>query len=129
MKCYGCKRFMVTPIVKPMPGNLPQDRTTGGAAFEVIGTDFAGPICYKRTSKCEGKCYLVIFSCSLSRDIHLELFKDLEATAFIPCLKRPIAQHGRLRTIYSDNGMTFVKASKWLKEVRNDESSRSVGTT
>jgi hypothetical protein len=43
-KCYGCKRFTATPVMKPIPGKLPKDRTTGGAAFEVIGTDFAGPI-------------------------------------------------------------------------------------
>ena len=66
-KCYGCKRFTATPIVKPIPGKLPKDRTTGGVAFEVIGTDFAGPIRYKCSNKRERKSYLVIFSCSLSR--------------------------------------------------------------
>ena len=28
---------------------MPNDHTLGGAAFEVIGTDFAGPILYKLT--------------------------------------------------------------------------------
>ena len=40
-KCYGCKRFNATPARNPIPGQLPEDRTTVGAAFEVIGTDFA----------------------------------------------------------------------------------------
>ncbi len=120
-KCYGCKRFTATPVVKPIPGKLPKDRTTGGAAFEVIGTDFAGPIRYKCSNKRERKSYLVIFSCSLSRAVHLELIKNLETTSFLPCLKRLIARRGRPRIIYSDNGTTFVKASKWLKQVRNDE--------
>ncbi|XP_028414391.1 uncharacterized protein LOC114537541 [Dendronephthya gigantea] len=120
-KCYGCKRFTTTAIVKPMPGDLPKDRTTGGTAFEVIGTDFAGPIRYKRSNKRESKSYLVIFSCSLSRAVHLELMRNLETTSFIPCFKRLVARRGRPRTIYSDNGTTFVKASKWLKQIRNDE--------
>ena len=89
-KCYGCKRFTATLIVKPIPGKLPKDRTTGGVAFEVIGTDFAGPIRYKCSNKRERKSYLVIFSCSLSRAVHLELIKNLETTSFIPCLKRLI---------------------------------------
>ena len=120
-KCYGCKRFTATPTAKPIPGKLPKDRTTGGGAFEVIGTDFAGPIRYRCSNKREGKSYLVIFSCSLSKAVHLELIKNLEATTFIPCLKRLIARRGRPRVIYSDNGTTFVKASKWLKRVRDDE--------
>jgi transposase len=57
----------------------------------------------------------------LSRAVHLELIKNLETTSFIPCLKRLIARRGRPRIIYSDNGATFVKASKWLKQARNDE--------
>ena len=46
LKCWGCKRFTATPVVKPVAGKLPTNQTTGGAAFEVIGTDFAGPIRY-----------------------------------------------------------------------------------
>ena len=126
LKCWGCKRFTATPVVKPVAGKLPSDRTTGGAAFEVIGTDFAGPIRYRCSNKCERKSYLVIFSCSLSKAIHLELINNLETTTFLPCLKRLIAPRGRPRTIYSDNGSTFVKASKWLKEVRDDERVRDL---
>ena len=119
--CSGCKRFTTVPITKPAPGKLPKDRTQGGAAFEVIGTDFAGPIRYRMPNKREGKSYLLIFSCSLSRAIHLELVHNLKTETFIQCLKRLIARRGRPSTIYSDNGRTFVKASKWLKQVRNDE--------
>ena len=118
--CWGCKRFTAVPIVKPPPGNLPTDRT-GGAAFQVIGTDFAGPIRYRMANKQEGKSYLLIFSCSLSRAVHLELVQDLETGTFIQCLKRLITRRGRPAVIYSDNGATFLKAAKWLEQVRNDE--------
>ena len=119
--CWGCKRFTAVPIVKPPPGNLPTDRTEGGAAFQVIGTDFAGPIRYRMANKRKGKSYLLIFSCSLSRAVHLELVQNLETGTFIQCLKRLIARRGRPAVIYSDNGATFLKAAKWLKQVRNDE--------
>ena len=100
---------------------MPSDLTLGGAAFEVIGTDFAGPIYHKLSQKREGKAYLVIFSCSLTRAVHLELVPYLETSTFLPCLKRLIARRGRPTVIYSDNGSTFVKAAKWLKQVRSDE--------
>lgn len=72
--CHGCKRFHTTAVNVPVPGQLPEDRTTIGMAFEVLGTDYTGPIRYKRTQKEEGKAYLVIFVCSLSRAVHQELF-------------------------------------------------------
>ena len=48
--CWGCKWFTAPPLTTPPPGPMPNDHTLGGAAFEVIGTDFAGPILYKLTS-------------------------------------------------------------------------------
>ena len=119
--CWGCKRFRSLPLTAPPPGPRPTDRTHGRAVFEVIGTDFAGPIYYKRSQKREGKAYLVIFSCSLSRAVHPELVPNLETSTFLSCLKRFIARRGRPAVIYCDNGSTFVKAAKWLKQVRSDE--------
>lgn len=77
-ECYGCKKFTATPVAAPAPGPLPEDRTLVGAAFEVVGVDFAGPIRYKQHKKSERKAYLTIFTCSLSRAVHLELLLSLE---------------------------------------------------
>ena len=118
----GCKRFRATPFVAPPPGQLLEARTTGETAFEVVGTDFAGPIQYRRAGKRERKAYLVIFSYSLSRAVHLEIVPNLETATFIPYLKRLIARKGRPRVIYFDNGCTFVKATKWLGQAVKDES-------
>ena len=120
-KCYGCKRFSATPARNPIPGQLPEDRTTFGGAFEVIRLDFAGPLKYKEGKKSQGNAYLAIFTCSLSRAVHLELIASLETDNFIACLKRFIARRGRPRVIYSDNGGTFIKAEKWLRQLRDDE--------
>ena len=46
---------------------------------------------------------------------------SLETSAFLPSLKWLIARQGHPRMIYSDNGSTFVKAAKWLKQVGEDE--------
>ena len=125
-ECHGCKRFTTTPFSPPIPGPLPEDRTTVATAFEVIGTDFAGPIRYKQRNKREGKAYLAVFTCSLSRAVHLELLPSLLTDKYIQCLKRLIARRGRPRVIYSDNGGTFVKTSKWVRELRKDEHLRGL---
>ena len=120
-KCYGCKRFSATPARNPIPGQLPEDRTTVSRAFEVIGLDFAGPLKYKEGKKSQGNAYLAIFTCSLSRAVHLESIASLETDNFITCLKRFIARRGRPGVIYSDNGGIFIKAEKWLRQLRDDE--------
>ena len=119
--CWGYKRFCALPVRAPHPGLLPKERTDISGAFEVIGTDFAGPILYKLRNKKEGKAYIVIFSCSLSRAVHLELVTNLVTTKFLPCLRRLIATRGRPSVICSDNESTFVKAAKWLTKVKRDE--------
>ena len=119
--CHGCKRFCAIAITKPAQGQLPEECTTVGGAFEVIGTDFADPIRYKRKSNKEGKAYLTIFACSLSCAVHLELLPNLETGTSIPCLKHLIAPGGRSCIVYSDKGGTFIKAAKWMSQLRKDE--------
>ena len=53
--CWGYKRFYALPARAPAPGLLPKEHTDISGAFEVIGTDFAGPILYKLRNKKKGK--------------------------------------------------------------------------
>ena len=121
-KCWGCKRFYTVSLRSPPAGLLPKDRTEGDTPFNVIGVDFAGPIKYLKTRKNEAKAYVVLYSCSLTRGVYLELLKSLEVGEFIQSLKRFIARRGRPSKVYSDNGKTFVAAAKWLAKVQRDES-------
>lgn len=119
--CYGCKKFHTTAFHKPPPGNLPVERTEGSSPFQVVGVDYAGPMAYKVSKKKEGKAYILLCACSLSRAIHLEMLTDQITEGFIRCLKRIIARRGRPSTIYSDNGKSFVAAAKWLKAIMKEE--------
>ena len=81
--CSGCKRFQTRALNSAPPGLLPKERTQGSMAFEVVGVDFAGPIRYRHRKDQEGKCYLILFTCSLSRALHLELLLCLEMVEFV----------------------------------------------
>ena len=118
---WGCKRFRALPLTVLPPGLLPTDRIHGKGAFEVIRTDFVVPIYYRLSQKRERKAYLVIFSCSLSKAVHLKLVPNLETSMFPTCLKCLIARQGRPAVIYFDNSSMFVKAAKWLKQRRSNE--------
>ena len=119
--CYGCKKFQVSAFANPPTASLPTDRTVGSVPFEVLGVDFAGPIAYKLSPKKEGKAYILLFACSLTRAIHLELLPNQTAEEFIRSLKRFIARRGRPRKIYSDNERSFTAAAKWLNMVKKSE--------
>ena len=86
-----------------------------------MGVDFAGPLKYREKGRRESKAYIVLYACSLTRGLYLELIPNLETTEFLSSLKRLIARRGRTKKIYSDNGRSFVGAAKWLKTVMKDE--------
>ena len=119
--CFGCKKFRATAFRSPPPGNLPTDRTIGSTPFQVIGVDYAGPMEYKISSTKNGKAHILLFACSLTRGIHLELLKDQTTEGFIRSLKRFVARRGRPSKIYSDNAKSFVAAAKWLRTIMKDE--------
>ena len=70
--------------------------------FQVIGTDFAGAIYYRDKTKKESKAYILIFSCSKSRAVHVQLIPNTTTKEFIKCLKRLIACREKPSAIYSD---------------------------
>ena len=76
----------------------------------------------KASSKREtGKAYILLFACSLTRAIHLELLSDQTTEGFIKSFKRFIAGRGRPQKVYSDNGRSFVPAARWLRGIMRDE--------
>ena len=87
----------------------------------MISVDFAGPLKYREGKKNKGKAYIVLYACSLTREIYLELLPNMETTEFITSLKRFNAHRGRPEKIYSDNGKTFVGAVNVLKTIMHDE--------
>ena len=119
--CYGCKRFMTSAYAAPPPGILPTNRTQGINPYQVIGVDYAGPLRYRTSKQRDGKAYILLYACSLTRGIYIDLLPSLEMTEFVTSLKRFIARRGRPERIYSDNGRTFIGAAKWMKAVIKDE--------
>ena len=87
-KCYGCKRFKSLPYLGVKPGLLPNDRTEQAMPFQIIGTNFADSIYYHTKTKKELKAYVLIFSCSVSGAVHLELLPNTTTKELIKSLKR-----------------------------------------
>lgn len=104
------KRFTVRPgdeVFTP----LPKERVNIAPPFQITGLDYAGPIKLNDMSK----AYILIFTCAVTRAIHLELCSSMKVENFIASLRRFIARRGAPSTIISDNAKTFKRANKELK--------------
>ncbi|XP_075162902.1 uncharacterized protein LOC142235538 [Haematobia irritans] len=96
---------------------LPPERADFSRPFSHTGLDFAGPFDIKNYAG-RGciitKGYVCVFVCFATKAIHLETTSDLSTSSFLAAFDRFISRRGCPLHIHSDNGTTFVGASKIL---------------
>ena len=80
--CNVCKISRVKPYGPTVTAELPNFRVESGRPFEKTGVDFASPLHYRVTKKEESKCYILIFTCAVSRAVHLEVTRSQSADEF-----------------------------------------------
>ena len=117
--CVTCKRHEGASFKTPIPPALPTFRVQEQPPFTFTGVDYAGPL-YTRTREAS-KVWICIFTCCVTRAIHLELVADMSTDTFIRCLKRFAARRGMPRRILSDNGKSFKAAAVFLGRVFKDQ--------
>ncbi|GFT09056.1 integrase catalytic domain-containing protein [Trichonephila clavipes] len=71
--CVKCKRYNAGPV-KSESVSLPADRVRDAGVFEVIGIDLAGPLFLKNG----GKVWVVLYTCAVYREVHLELIQRIK---------------------------------------------------
>ncbi|XP_064623276.1 uncharacterized protein LOC135485300 [Lineus longissimus] len=93
---------------------LPEERVTVAQSFSRVGCDYAGPLYVKVCKGPNAKAYILIFTCMVTRAVHLELTSDMTAVEFLQGLRRMMNRRGKCRIMYSDNAQTFKASSKVL---------------
>lgn len=101
--------------------NLPEDRLTPGPPFTFVGVDTFGPwdVTARRTRGgiAMNKRWAILFTCLVSRGIHIELVEELSTSSFINALRRFVSIRGPVRQFRSDRGTNFVGAVNELQMV------------
>ena len=118
-KCVTCKKQEGRAFSAPLTAALPEFRVKQVPAFSKVGVDFAGPLYVKAATGGVRKVYIALFSCCVTRAIHLELVEDLSAKAFRRALRRFAARRGMPTLIVSDDAKTFQATEKALNDLFN----------
>ena len=117
-KCVTCRRLRM-PTNTQIMADLPANRLTPAPVFTYTGVDFFGPYLVKEGRK-ELKRYGVLFTCLVSRAVHIETAVSLETDSFMNALRRFTARRGPIRELRCDNGSNFVGADRELQRAIND---------
>ena len=116
-KCLECQKSNARrgqQIMAP----LPIVRLKYSPPFTKVGVDYTAKFQIKMTMRARNSqpCYMVIFTCLITRAVHTELVLSNEAEDFLLALRRMMSIRGVPAHLYSDNGLYFKKADKELKE-------------
>ena len=115
-RCFLCRCFdtqNIQPIMAPLPAfRFPTEETK--FPFANTGLDFFGPFYIEDKQGNIEKHYGLIFTCLVTRTVHLETCPDLNTDTFLNWLFT--CRRCQPILLYSDNRKIFVGASKELKK-------------
>ena len=121
-RCYLCKKYGARLLQKPPAAPLPDVRAQYSDPFAVTGVDYLGPLyAYPtptRKDETLEKVHVVLFTCAVTRAVHLDLVPDVSSAAFVNCLRRFVSRRGIPKLIISDNAKCFLgpELRKYTKE-------------
>ena len=108
-----CRKLVGRPYTAPDPPPLVKTRIQQSMPFEVTGVDFTGALFVR--GEPERKVYICLFTCAVTRAVHLEIVTDLTVECFLQAFRRFSSRKSLPRLILSDNGSTFQSAADELK--------------
>ena len=86
--------------------------------FTYTAIDFVGPLYLRvKEANTSKKVRICLFTCCVSRAVHLELVLNMTTATFIRYIKRFAARRSLPRKFLSDNAKTFRSAAKVLRMV------------
>ncbi|XP_053698801.1 uncharacterized protein LOC128745751 [Sabethes cyaneus] len=117
--CQWCKVFRSRPRV-PRMAALPVERLQPyRRPFSFVGVDYLGPVNVS-VSRHSEKRWIVVFTCFVTRAIHLEISTNLTTQSCLMAIHRFMHRRRPPQEFFSDNGTNLKGASKELTKRVND---------
>jgi len=128
--CVTCRKVQGRPFRMPETPPLPKCRLEEAPPFTVCGVDFTGALVYRNNNNYTmNKAYICLFTCAVTRAVHLEVVTDMTSRTFIQAFRRFAARRSLPSVMVSDNGSTFLAASEEIKNICDYLSHRHVKWT
>lgn len=130
--CNVCRRYEGGPYKMPLMPSIPKFRVNKSKPFSYTGLDYMGPLLIKCVDGPK-KIWICLFTCLVTRAIHLEVVLDMSTEEFIMCFRRFISQRGTPIQIISDNAAQFKSANyvinkSWYNVIRDEDVQSYVST-
>ena len=119
-RCVNCRKVTGTAYTRPDPPPLPKSRTTKTEPFTTTGVDFTGAL-YVRDNNGETKVYICLFTCAVTRAVHLEIVTDLSTECFLNAFTRFASRKSLPQRMISDNASTYLSAADELRALFNSQ--------
>ncbi|XP_072178154.1 uncharacterized protein [Diadema setosum] len=115
--CVTCKRYRGKPVQQRM-ADLPEFRVTPcSPPFKTTLVDYLGPVNVKVNRNTTVKGYCALFTCAVTRAVHLTVVQDLSTQAFLQALERFVSIRGAPAIMISDNATCFRGADNKINEL------------
>jgi len=113
--CFKCK-LRGKVLEKQIMAPVPESRLPPAPVFYSTAVDLFGPIEIRDTVKrrTARKCWGVLFCCTVTSAVHLEVSEDYSCDSFLLCLRRFINLRGVPARIQSDPGSQLMAAAAEL---------------
>ena len=123
----GCRKQLCLPEIAQKtsrsvdgPGarcQVPRLRVAAGfPSFSNTAMDMVGPLQIKLNGRTLQEAQVVIFTCTTTRAIHLELVTDKSTEFFLMAFRRFARLHGHPSVCWCDYGWNFFGVQEYLRE-------------
>ena len=114
-RCIGCRKHH-GKVGEQKMADLPAARVAVDLPpFTNVGVDYFGPV-NTRYRRGTVKRWVCLFTCLVTRAVHLEVAFDMSADSFLMAFHRFTARRGKPAVVHSDNGSNFVAAERELRD-------------
>ncbi|XP_063417034.1 uncharacterized protein LOC134699358 [Mytilus trossulus] len=91
-KCVTCRKVIGKSYPAPEIPPLPNERVQDATPFSITGVDFTGALTTRNRHNEESKVYICLFTCAVTRAVHLEVVYDLSEESFLLCFRRFVSR-------------------------------------
>ena len=122
-RCILCIKFKSKPYPNPPSAQLPESRCQRSLPFQTKGVDYLGPLLVKPTynsaesnNEFLAEVHVALYTCAITRAVHLDLVPDTSTLSFVKSLKRFISRRGTPYLMISDDATCFKNEEIELSE-------------